>query len=280
MKTHITTIFNKINKAFTLIELLVVIAIIAILASMLLPALSKSKSRAQSITCMNNNKQLMLGWTMYAGDNRDVVLSCQDGIRSNWISGNLDFNGANRSNWDINQDVARSPMWSYCGKSGNVFKCPADMSTVRYQGQSLPRVRSISMSQVFAYGEWLDYGPNRNQRRWRTYSKIADIVLPVNTHVFAEEHPDSINDAAFAVTMTRNQGSDASSAATIIDFPASFHNGACSFAFSDGRGVIHKWIGNKIKAPVHYNNNLPLNVSAGDSWMDAHWLADNTTVRK
>src|SRR5207302_65591 len=93
---------------FTLIELLVVVAIIAILAAMLLPSLGKAKLKAQGIACMNNHRQLGMAWRQYTEDNRDVLLFASatnvywaPGV---WMSGSMDYDNANPSNWDPNVD--------------------------------------------------------------------------------------------------------------------------------------------------------------------------------
>ncbi|MBI4663882.1 MAG: hypothetical protein HY735_34200 [Verrucomicrobia bacterium] len=125
------------------------------------------------------------------------------------------------------------------------------------------------MSQVFDFGGWLPASS------WRVYAKGSDIVIPAKTWVLGDEHPDSINDAAMAVKIAKPDAKTAD----IVDYPASFHNGACGFSYADGHSEIHKWIGSKIKAPVK-NTGMSLNVPAGDSVKDIIWWSDNTTVAR
>jgi len=256
-----------LNAGFTLIELLVVIAIIAILAAMLLPALTKAKQKAQSIPCMNNSKQIALGWRMYADDNRDglpYVVGTANG-RPDWCTGN--FASWLPQDMDIT-NITWSVIFPYI-KNPKAWVCSADKTG---------RVRSISMSQVFGSGEWLMGGPNAAQTGYRTYAKLAQVVRPANTWVTVDENPRGINDSGFGVECDK---------VYLIDYPAPYHNGGAGFSFADGHAEIHKF-----KTPPIYNAPtvagpaywLP-QVAVGTSGLtatdpDMWWLINNTTVQR
>ncbi len=233
---------------FTLIELLVVIAIIGILAGMLLPVLSMAKSKAQSIACRNNLRQLAYAWLSYPNDYNDALPvngdvdhmqpqfpRVQNIALNSWVNGNA---------WtDLTDDnIKQGSLFPYT-QSSQIYHCPGDKSTVRDQGKVL-RKRSYSLSIYMNFR----HSTNNTDPWWWKYNfeRASQIHNPGPSRalVFAEEHQNSIQGCLFYMQGRPPLGRcpPGFSTFTWLSFPSGRHQNAGSFSFADGHVEELRWI--------------------------------------
>jgi prepilin-type N-terminal cleavage/methylation domain-containing protein/prepilin-type processing-associated H-X9-DG protein len=265
---------------FTLIELLTVIAVIAILAALLLPVLAAARSKGNAITCLNNERQLMLASLIYTGDFNDALpynlgaaeiknLEAQSQYW-NWTTPVM--------SWELDSDntntvlLTQGGIGPYASKTAKLYRCPSDsvVSDIQVQAGWRARVRSISMNAMVGNaGQFIMSGANVNNPDYVQFLTLGQVPLPAQIFVLTEEHPDSINDGYFL---------NKPDSMKWTDLPASYHNGAANLAFADGHLETHKWRFASTKPPAQPDAaHLPFPVPAGEE-ADFQWLMDRTTV--
>jgi prepilin-type N-terminal cleavage/methylation domain-containing protein/prepilin-type processing-associated H-X9-DG protein len=231
--------------AFTLIELLVVIAIIAILAALLLPALSKAKQRAQGIYCMNNCKQLGLGYIMWAMDNDDRCLFSGQGNDPNgvppWCAGWI----ATEPDATDENITRNSATFSYL-PSVDVFRCPSDKSVFSFRNVSKRRIRSYSQNGFMGYPTGYEAA---NSPPYKSALKMSGLTRPgpSDVYVFVDEHMNAINDSHFFPFLDLK---GFAAGKQWLDTVSGRHGNATGFAFADGHAEIHKWIDSNVTREI------------------------------
>lgn len=217
---------KRAGSGFTLIELLVVIAIIAILAAMLLPALAKAKTKAQGIRCLNNLKQLQLGWFIYSTDNGDKIVSNNSDPASgpSWVEGNMQ----NVSGYTNTALLRAGLLFAYC-KNDLIFACPTAKAVKVPNGAPAVAVRHYSI------GGRMGGDAVVLSAAYPNYKKVTQISNPSPSRalVFVEESAITIDDGYFAI--------QDGLVWSWMNSPTIRHGLAGNFSFADGHSEPHRW---------------------------------------
>ena len=261
-RVHSHTLAAEQRSAFTIVELVVLVALGLFLSLLLFPALARTKPNSTAAQCLNNLRQFTTAWIMYSSDSQDRVpnnfgvndtfVEMQRGTLGNWANNVMTWSAgtsvSDRSNTNVHW-VANGVLGKYLADPVRVYRCPADtfLSSPQIAVGYQARLRSISMNSVFGrYSPGNDstaQGLNEFFPQYLQYLKQTTVPKPAKTWLVLDEHPDSINDGYFL---------NNTSATSWGDIPASYHNGACGFAFTDGHSELKRWQSRTAIYPVRF----------------------------
>lgn len=194
---------------------------------------------------MSGQRQLAMAWRLYTTDNAGRLPYAAENPYNpatrgaTWVTGVMNFDPGNRSNWDPQADLLASPLARYGADAIKIWKCPTDDSWVTVNGRVLPRLRSRGMNLYLGgYGGEASVGMNN----CRVFLKESDFLAPIPSMlmVLADVREDSIDSGSFGVNMTGYWPSSPDLYA-FWDLPANYHNNGASFAFADGHSETKRW---------------------------------------
>ncbi len=266
---------HKGSEAFTFVELSALVLMLVLLAIVLAPALARTKPVGQSVQCVHNLKQLAVAEQMYGEDNADQLIikmhgaAARGGFGISWVQGWLDWTRlSDNTNYAFLVNPRYAKIAPYVNRTATLFQCPADRYVSyeqRYMGWTR-RVRNYSANIAMGYGNAENGAWSSIYKHVIKFSELG-YPSPADSFIHLDEHPDSINDAAWFPPRQNYW----------IDLPSGLHNGgACGFSYADGHADVHRWIGYCATGVVRqvlytwpYLPNMP-----GDP--DLHWVSYHT----